>query len=98
MPSAPRLGERQFDGVAAYGKPMFNNQRPPFETHLFDFNEDMYGQTLQVALVGHIRGQEVFSGLDELIAAMDRDSGKARALIAQASPISALDERLGFFG
>jgi riboflavin kinase/FMN adenylyltransferase len=93
-----RLGSRLLDGVAAYGKPMFDNQRPPFETHLFDFDEDIYGQTIQVALVGHIRGQEVFSGLDELIAAMDRDSKKARALIAGAKPVSNVDERLGFFG
>ncbi|MCP8884892.1 bifunctional riboflavin kinase/FAD synthetase [Devosia sp. XJ19-1] len=93
-----RLGDRLFDGVAAYGKPMFDNQLPPFETHLFDFDEDIYGQTLGVALVGHIRGQEVFSGLDELIAAMDRDSQKARGLIAAAKPISELDKGLGFFG
>ena len=93
-----RLGERVFDGVAAYGKPMFNNQRPPFETHLFDFSEDIYGQTIVVCLVDHIRGQEVFSGLDELITAMNRDSNKARKILAEARPLSALDERLGFFG
>jgi riboflavin kinase/FMN adenylyltransferase len=93
-----RLGNRLFGGVAAYGKPMFDNQRPPFETHLFDFDEDIYGQTITVALVGHIRGQEVFSGLDELIAAMDRDSGKARTLLTQANPLSPLDEQLGFVG
>ncbi len=91
-----RIGERLFDGVAAYGKPMFDNQRPPFETHLFDFDEDIYGQTISVALIEHIRGQEVFSGLDELIAAMDRDSRKARAAIAAAAPIGDLDVRLGF--
>ena len=28
-----RLGERLLDGVASYGKPMFNNELPPFETH-----------------------------------------------------------------
>jgi riboflavin kinase/FMN adenylyltransferase len=93
-----RLGTRLLDGVAAFGKPMFNNQRPPFETHLFDFDEDIYGQTISVALVGHIRGQEVFNGLDELIAAMDRDSRKARELIAAARPMSELDRKLGFFG
>lgn len=93
-----RLGDRLLDGVAAYGKPMFDNQRPPFETHLFEFDEDIYGQTLEVALLGHIRGQEVFSGLDELIAAMDRDRTKARAMLADAQPISSLDRALGFFG
>lgn len=92
-----RLGDRLLDGVAAYGKPMFDNQRPPFETHLFDFDEDIYEQTLAVSLVGHIRGQEVFSGLDDLIAAMDRDSRKARDLLAAAAPLSAIDRRLGFF-
>ncbi|WIJ24653.1 bifunctional riboflavin kinase/FAD synthetase [Devosia sp. RR2S18] len=93
-----RIGNRLLDGVAAYGKPMFNNQRPPFETHLFDFDEDIYGQTISVALIGHIRGQEVFSGLDDLIAAMDRDSRKARDLLAAAVPLSGLDRKLGFFG
>lgn len=93
-----RLGDRLLDGVAAYGKPMFDNQLPPFETHLFDFDEDIYGQTLGVALIGHIRGQEVFSGLDELMAAMDRDAQKARGMITAARPLSDLDARLGFFG
>jgi riboflavin kinase/FMN adenylyltransferase len=93
-----RLGDRLLDGVAAFGKPMFDNQRPPFETHLFDFSGDIYGQTISVALIAHIRGQEVFSGLDELIAAMDRDSRKARTCIAEAKPISPLDARLGFVG
>ena len=91
-----KLGDRLLDGVAAFGKPMFNNQRPPFETHLFGFDEDIYGRTLSVALIGHIRGQEVFSGLDELIAAMDRDSRKARDLIAATKPLSELDAKLGF--
>jgi riboflavin kinase/FMN adenylyltransferase len=92
-----RIGGRLFDGVAAYGKPMFDNQRPPFETHLFDFDEDIYGHTISVALVDHIRGQEVFNGLDELIAAMDRDSGKARAMLEAAEPVGELDRTLGFF-
>ena len=93
-----QLGARVFDGVAAYGKPMFNNQLPPFETHLFDFDEDIYGQTITVALIAHIRGQEVFSDLDELIAAMDRDSRKAREALARATPLSELDGKLGFVG
>lgn len=93
-----KVGGRVFDGVSGFGKPMFNNQRPPFETHLFDFDEDIYGQTISVALIGHIRGQEVFSSLDGLIAAMDRDSAKARQLISTARPIGALDSKLGFIG
>ena len=32
------------------------------------------------------------------IAAMDRDSRKARAMIAEARPLGDLDQKLGFFG
>lgn len=92
-----RLGDRLLDGVAAYGKPMFNNERPPFETMLFDFDENIYGEELAVALVGHIRGQEVFSGLDDLIAAMRRDCAKAREQLAACGAFGELDRSLGFF-
>jgi riboflavin kinase/FMN adenylyltransferase len=93
-----RLGDRLLDGVASYGKPMFDNQRPPFETYLFDFDEDIYGEDLAVALVSHVRGQAVFSGLDELMAAIGRDCARAREVLAAEPPITALDRKLGFFG
>ena len=91
-----RLGERLLDGVASFGKPMFNNELPPFETFLFDFDGDIYGRHLEIALVGHLRGQEVYKGLDELIAAIGRDSRKAREALGQCGPLSELDRTLGF--
>jgi riboflavin kinase/FMN adenylyltransferase len=93
-----RLGERLLDGVASYGKPMFNNELPPFETYLFDFDADIYGRYLEVSLVGHVRGQEKFGGLDELIAAMNRDSLRARDLLTDCGPLGDLDRTLGFCG
>jgi riboflavin kinase/FMN adenylyltransferase len=92
-----RLGEKLLDGVASYGKPMFNNELPPFETFLFDFDSDIYGRHLEIALIGHIRGQEKFSGLDELIAAIGRDSRRAREALGQCDALSELDRTLGFF-
>jgi riboflavin kinase/FMN adenylyltransferase len=76
---------------------MFDNQRPPFEPHFFDFDEDIYGERIAVALIGHIRGQQVFSGLDALIAAIAADSDSARKVLATAEPLSELDRKLGFF-
>ncbi len=92
-----RLGERLLDGVASYGKPMFNNELPPFETFLFDFDADIYGRHLEIALIGHIRGQEVYKGLDELIAAIARDGRKARVALGECGPLGDLDRTLGFF-
>jgi riboflavin kinase/FMN adenylyltransferase len=92
-----RLGEKLLDGVAAYGKPMFNNELPPFETYLFDFDADIYGRHLEVALIGHIRGQEKFGSLDELIVAMNRDTSRARDALARCGAFGELDRTLGFF-
>lgn len=92
-----RLGEKLLDGVAAYGKPMFNNELPPFETYLFDFDAEIYGLYLEVALIGHIRGQEKFAGLDELIAAMNRDKHRAREALDGCAALGELDRTLGFF-
>ncbi len=91
-----KLGERLLDGVASFGKPMFDNEQPPFEVHIFDFDEDIYGEKVEVALVSHIRGQMTFNGLEELIAQMDADSARARTALADVQPISELDRQLGF--
>jgi len=91
-----RLDGELFDGVAAYGKPMFDNTRPPFETFIFDFDRTIYGKTLDIALLGFIRGQMTFDGLTPLIVQMDKDTAAARIITAQARPLSELDAALGF--
>jgi len=91
-----RLGNRLLDGVASYGKPMFDNVQPPFEVHIFDFDEDIYGAYVEVALVDHIRGQMTFDGLQPLISQMHDDSLAARKILLDAKPLSDLDRHLGF--
>ncbi|WP_127144796.1 bifunctional riboflavin kinase/FAD synthetase [Pelagibacterium montanilacus] len=93
-----RLGDAVHSGVAAYGKPMFDNSAPPFETFIFDFDRDIYGQHLEIALLAHLRGQMRFDGLDALVAQMGWDAERARAIIAEAVPLSPLDGALGFVG
>ncbi|WP_417579996.1 bifunctional riboflavin kinase/FAD synthetase [Pelagibacterium sp.] len=92
-----RLDGEVFDGVAAYGKPMFDNTKPPFEAFIFNFDRTIYGEALEIALLGFIRGQMKFDGLEALIAQMDLDSDKARIITAQARPLSSLDAALGYF-
>lgn len=72
-----------YHGVASMGvRPMFGENRPNLETFIFDFTGDLYGATLSIALVEYLRGEEKFDGLDALIAQMDADSAKARAILA----------------
>ena len=70
-------------GVASYGRrPTFDNGPPLLETVLFDFSGDLYGQTIEVAFVGFIRGEEKFDSVEALVARMNEDSRIARAVTA----------------
>lgn len=71
------------NGVANLGiRPMFVLQKPLLEAHIFDFDADLYGQTVEVALIKRLRGEAAFDGLPALIQQMDMDSAAAKALLA----------------
>ncbi|SMO56786.1 bifunctional riboflavin kinase/FAD synthetase [Paracoccus laeviglucosivorans] len=72
-----------YKGVANLGvRPMFGENVPNFETHIFDFKGDLYGQHVSVALVEFLRPELKFASLQELIDQMDRDSAQAREILA----------------
>ena len=52
------------------------------EVHLFDFDEDLYGQTLEVELTDLVRGDRKFDSLDAMIVQMQHDAAAARAILA----------------
>ena len=72
-----------YHGVASLGvRPMFGENTPNLETFLFDFQGDLYDQTLSIGLVEYLRGEETFDNLPALITQMDADSQKARNILA----------------
>ncbi|AUH34530.1 bifunctional riboflavin kinase/FAD synthetase [Paracoccus tegillarcae] len=72
-----------FKGVASLGvRPMFGRNRPNLEVHLFDFEGDLYGQHISVALVDFLRDEAKFDGLDALIAQIEADADQARDILA----------------
>ncbi|CTQ52624.1 Riboflavin biosynthesis protein RibF [Roseibium album] len=90
-----RTRDGLFDGVASYGRrPTFDNGRPLFEVHLFDFTGDLYDQTMRVHLISRLRGEESFNSAEALVAQMDKDSEEARAALASIQPLSEIDLRL----
>ena len=54
------------------------------EVHLFDFDEDLYGQTLEVELTDLVRGDRKFDSMDAMIDQMQHDAARARALLMPA--------------
>jgi riboflavin kinase/FMN adenylyltransferase len=75
----------RYDGVASFGRrPTFDNGAALLEVFLFDFNGDLYGSLIDVAFIGFIREELKFDSVDALVARMDDDSARARAVLAAA--------------
>ena len=77
---------RVFDGVANLGvRPMYALQEPLLEVWLFDFDGDLYGQTVETDLVAFLRGEMKLDGLEALKAQIGRDAEDARTALAASS-------------
>ncbi|MFT4912371.1 MAG: riboflavin kinase/FMN adenylyltransferase [Brevundimonas sp.] len=73
---------RIIDGVANLGiRPMFETEQPMLEVWLFDFDGDLYGQTLETDLVARLRGEMNFDGLEPLKVQIAADAVAARAVL-----------------
>jgi riboflavin kinase/FMN adenylyltransferase len=64
-------------------RPTFNGTDLRLEVHIFDFNEDIYGQELTVHFVEYIRSNLKFDNIDALIVQMDKDSAQAKEILAK---------------
>lgn len=78
---------RTVDGVANLGtRPMFDPPKELLEPWFFDFDGDLYGQTIEVALIAFLRDETTFDGLDALKAQIMRDAEAAKAALAATPP------------
>lgn len=76
--------QQSYPGVANVGyNPTFGNDALSVEAHLFDFDDDLYGASIQVAFVQRIRDERKFTSLDELVAQIADDARQARAIHAE---------------
>ena len=54
-------------------RPTVDGKKRVIEVNIFDFNEDIYGQILQVQVHQYLRGEIKFNGLEELKAQLYKD-------------------------
>jgi len=79
-------GSGVLQAVANIGpRPTFAESALVIELHILDFAGDLYGQTLQVALIKKLRKQRAFACPDELVGQIRRDIHQARALFVSSA-------------
>ena len=73
--------EGLLEGVANIGRrPTVDGKQNRLEVHIFDFNKDIYAQTLDVQLVSKIRDEKKFADVDQLQKQISIDVDTARKI------------------
>ena len=76
-----REGKRH-DGVVNIGfNPTFADKKRSVEVHIFDFHEDIYGESIEILFIERIRDEVRFESPEKLIAQIDRDIARARKIL-----------------
>ena len=80
------LHDQVYQGITNIGfRPTFENQiQENIETHILDFDGNIYGKTMSLAFVEKLRDEQMFSGVDAFLAQIERDKSKARKIFQYA--------------
>ena len=77
-------GSRAQPGVANIGtRPTIGGSRLQLEVHLFDFDEDIYGQHVEVEFVSKLRDEQRFESFTALQAQIQKDAAQARGVFGK---------------
>lgn len=79
------LGRQSYPAVTNVGvNPTFANQpsRPRIETHVIDFNQDLYGREARLDFIAHLRPEYRFASAAELVQQIQADVMHAREVLA----------------
>jgi len=73
---------REVPGVANIGvNPTVGEVAPVLEVWLFDFDEDIYDQTIETDLITFLRPELKFDGLEAMVEQVMRDAAQARKIL-----------------
>lgn len=73
-----------FDGIANLGqRPTFDGSEVLLETHVFDYDGDLYGQRIRVCLADYVRPEKRFDGIESLRAQIAEDVARARMSLSE---------------
>lgn len=65
---------RKFKGMMSIGfRPTVDGKKRVIEVNIFDFNEEIYGETIRVYVKKFLRAEQKFNSLPELVKQIDQD-------------------------
>ena len=74
--------ENEFGGMLNIGnRPTVDGTFKTIEVNIFDFDQEIYGESLKVEFIKKIRNEQKFNGLEELKAQIARDKETCKALL-----------------
>lgn len=77
-----RLPDGFHESITNIGiRPTFEESKLTVETHLFDFNNDLYGKKVGVSFVERLRDEKRFASVDELVAQIEHDVAAVRGIL-----------------
>lgn len=77
-----RLPDGFHESITNIGvRPTFEESMLTVETHLFDFNNDLYGKKVGVSFVERLRDEKRFASVDELVAQIEHDVAAVRGIL-----------------
>ena len=84
------VGNRRFFGLLSIGKrpTFYNSGKIVPEVYVYDFDEEIYGENVRVAVLERLRGEEKFSSADELVTQMKIDKKNGIEIIRNLEPVN----------
>jgi len=74
-----KLSGQTYFGICNAGhKPTVNGREFLFETHIFDFEKDVYEQFAEIVFLKHVRPEKKFNSFEELKDQIEKDVIEAK--------------------
>ena len=84
--SCTEIDDRHVEGLTNVGvRPTFDGDRLMVETHLLDFDGELYDEVATVEFLERLRPEQRFDGPDALVAQIEKDVAQARAYFANGA-------------
>lgn len=79
-----RVDGRQYEGVTNIGRnPTFSGSAMSYESHIFNFSEDIIGKTIMVYFIDRIRDEKTFAEPKDLRLQIKKDIEAVKAILAK---------------